>query len=110
MTLLKETVKVQIEGRDVHIQAWLYQVISPTGGRVPMLFLDTDVPENTPEDRCITDYLYGGDSAYRIKQEVVLGMGGVRMLHALEFHIKKYPHERGACEFSGAGAAPPVQA
>jgi glycogen phosphorylase len=99
MTLLKETVKVQIEGREVHIQAWLYLVVSPTGGRVPMLFLDTDVPENTPEDRCLTDYLYGGDSAYRIKQEVVLGMGGVRMLNALEFHIKKYHMNEGHASF-----------
>jgi len=99
MTLLSEKVKVQIEGRDVHIQAWLYKVISPTGGKVPILFLDADLPENTPEDRGITDYLYGGDSNYRIKQEVVLGMGGVRMLQALEFHIKKFHMNEGHASF-----------
>ena len=99
MTLLPQKVKVQIEGRDVSIQAWLYRVISPTGGKVPILFLDTDLSENAPGDRAITDILYGGDSAYRIKQEVVLGMGGVRMLAALEFHIKKYHMNEGHASF-----------
>jgi len=69
MKLLPAKVTVQIEGRDVRIQSWMYQVISPTGGKVPILFLDTDLPENAEQDRCITDCLYGGDSAYRIKQE-----------------------------------------
>ena len=95
MKLLPVRAKVSIEGRDVQLQAWLYRQISPTGGAVPILFLDTDVPENTSEDRSITDSLYGGDLAYRIKQEIVLGMGGVRMLHALEFHIKKYHMNEG---------------
>ncbi len=99
MKLLPVKVKVQIESRDVVIQAWVYLVISPTGGKIPIFFLDTDVPENTPEDRGITDYLYGGDHTYRIKQEVVLGMGGVRMLHALEFHIKKYHMNEGHASF-----------
>jgi glycogen phosphorylase len=99
MELLPEKVTVQIEGRDVHIQAWMYRQVSPTGGLVPIFFLDTDVPENTPEDRGITDYLYGGDHRYRIKQEVVLGMGGVRLLHALEIHIKKYHMNEGHAAF-----------
>ena len=99
MRLLPAKVKVQIEGRDVTIQSWVYTVVSPTGGKIPIFFLDTDIPENTPEDRGITDYLYGGDHTYRIKQEVVLGMGGVRMLHALEFHIKKYHMNEGHASF-----------
>ena len=99
MTLLPQKAKVQIEGRDVYIQAWLYTVVSPTGGKVPILFLDTDLPDNDPRDRGITDSLYGGDSTYRIKQEIVLGMGGVRMLHALEFHIKKYHMNEGHASF-----------
>ena len=99
MSLLPEKVVVRIEGREVYVQAWLYIVESPTGGKVPMLFLDTDIPENSPEDRVITDSLYGGDSTYRIKQEVVLGMGGVRMLQALEFHIKKFHLNEGHASF-----------
>jgi len=99
MTLLPQKAKVQIEGRDVYIQTWLYTVVSPTGGKVPILFLDTDLPDNDPQDRGITDYLYGGDSTYRIKQEIVLGMGGVRMLHVLEFHIKKYHMNEGHASF-----------
>jgi len=99
MTLLPQKVKVPIEGREVVVQAWLYQLVSVTGGKIPILFLDTDVPGNTTEDRAITDQLYGGDSTYRIKQEVVLGMGGVRMLQALEFHIKKYHMNEGHASF-----------
>ena len=99
MELLPEKVPVTIEGREVFVQSWLYQVISPTGGKVPILFLDTDVPENMPEDRRITDSLYGGDAAYRIKQEIVLGMGGVRVLHALGFSIKKYHMNEGHASF-----------
>jgi starch phosphorylase len=99
MRLLPVKVKVPIEGREVTVQAWVYTVLSPTGGKIPIFFLDTDVPENTPEDRGITDYLYGGDHTYRIKQEVVLGMGGVRLLHALEFHIKKYHMNEGHASF-----------
>ena len=99
MTLLPQKVKVQIEGRDVYIQSWVYMVVSPTGGKVPIFFLDTDLAENMPQDRAITDYLYGGDNVYRIKQEVVLGMGGVLMLQALEFHIKKYHMNEGHASF-----------
>jgi starch phosphorylase len=89
--------KVKIEGRDVNIRHAIHG-LSPTG-KVPILFLDTDLPENAPQDREITDSLYGGDSTYRIKQEVVLGMGGVLMLQALEFHIKKYHLNEGHASF-----------
>ncbi len=99
MALQPEKVVVHIEGRDVYIQAWLYIVESPTGGKVPILFLDTDLPENSPADREITDSLYGGDGVYRIKQEIVLGMGGVRMLQALDFHVKKYHMNEGHASF-----------
>jgi glycogen phosphorylase len=95
MTLLPVKAVVQIEGRDVVVQAWQYNVESLTQGCIPIFFLDTDVPENAPEDREITHYLYGGDLAYRLKQEIVLGIGGVRMLHELEFEIKKYHMNEG---------------
>jgi starch phosphorylase len=95
MSLLSAKTAVQIEGRDVAVQAWQYNVESLTRGCVPIFFLDTDVPENIPEDREITHYLYGGDLAYRLKQEIVLGIGGVRMLHELGFEIKKYHMNEG---------------
>src|SRR3990172_8842436 len=92
---LSRKIVVQIEGRDVYIQAWRYNVQSVTGGKVDVIYLDTDVGENTKEDREITAFLYGGDDRYRLKQEIVLGIGGVRMLHALGFHIKKYHMNEG---------------
>ncbi|MFZ5906868.1 MAG: alpha-glucan family phosphorylase [Nitrospirota bacterium] len=95
MTLLPMKVSVQIEGRDVSVQAWQYNIESLTKGCIPIFFLDTDVEENIPEDREITAYLYGGDIAYRLKQEIVLGIGGVRMLHEIGFEIKKYHMNEG---------------
>jgi len=86
---------VTIEDRDVKIQAWLYRVKSPTGGELPVLFLDTDIPGNVEEDRRLTDHLYGGDLAYRLKQEIVLGIGGARILGALGFEIRKYHMNEG---------------
>jgi len=95
MTLIPTRISVQIEGREVIVQAWLYKVKSLTSGSIPVFFLDTDVEGNTPEDRDITSYLYGGDLTYRLKQELVLGIGGVRMLHELGFEIKKHHMNEG---------------
>lgn len=99
MKLLPQEVTVLIQGRTVKIQAWLYQVKSLTGGIVPVFFLDTDIEGNTPEDREITSYLYGGDQKYRVKQEIVLGIGGVRMLDALGFNVRKYHINEGHASF-----------
>ncbi|GAB63278.1 MAG: alpha-glucan family phosphorylase [Candidatus Jettenia sp.] len=95
MIRISKRVMVFIEGRKVFIQAWSYKIKSITGGEVDVLYLDTDVEENTSEDREITAVLYGGDDSYRLKQEVVLGIGGVRMLRALGYHIKKYHMNEG---------------
>ncbi|MBI4825699.1 MAG: alpha-glucan family phosphorylase [Nitrospirae bacterium] len=94
-----EKVTVNIEGREVRIGAWVYFVNSPTGGSVPVIYLDTDTPENSAEDRTLTDHLYGGGDSYRIKQEVILGIGGVRMLRKLGFKIKKYHMNEGHAAF-----------
>jgi len=72
------TVSVRLPGRDVVIGVW-----QATVGRVPLYLLDTNRPENRSEDRGITGQLYGGDQEMRIKQEIVLGIGGVRALSAI---------------------------
>jgi len=96
MSLLPQKIKVAIEGREITVQAWVYNITSlATKWRVPIFFLDTDVPDNSAEDRAITDSLYGGDDRYRLKQEVVLGIGGVMMLRSLGFRIKKYHMNEG---------------
>ncbi|MBI5408862.1 MAG: alpha-glucan family phosphorylase [Nitrospirae bacterium] len=101
--LLKKTgekISLTMEGRSVFIQSWVYFVESPRGGSsIPVIYLDTDLPENSPEDRTLTDYLYGGDDAYRLKQEALLGIGGVRMLRKLGFKIKKYHMNEGHAAF-----------
>lgn len=95
MAPLQEKISIDIEGRNVHIASWLYIVESATGGKVPIIFLDTDIPDNKSEDREITHYLYGGNEVYRLKQEIVLGIGGIRMLDRLGFEIKKYHMNEG---------------
>ncbi|GAB4536836.1 MAG: alpha-glucan family phosphorylase [Thermodesulfovibrionia bacterium] len=99
MTTAPDRVSITLEGRTVYIQAWVYFVESLRNGKVPVIFLDTDLHDNSDEDRQITDYLYGGDEAYRMKQEAVLGIGGVRMLRKLGFDIKKYHMNEGHAAF-----------
>ena len=88
-------VAVKIEGRDVWIRPWLYAAKCPLGHAIPVLLLDTDLQENEPADRGITDFLYGGDDAYRLKQEIVLGIGGRLILRALGFKIDKFHLNEG---------------
>ncbi len=92
---LDAKIAVHIEGRTVWIRAWLYVMEGHMGGRQPVLLLDTDLDENSPDDRRITDALYGGDSGYRLKQEIVLGIGGARLLLALGFSIRHYHMNEG---------------
>ena len=80
---LQPRVTVEIEGRTVHVRAWRYMVRGETGRTVPVFLLDTALPENSADDQRITDTLYGGDADYRLRQEIVLGMGGAAMLRAL---------------------------
>jgi starch phosphorylase len=95
MEQLPARITVPIEGRTVTVAAWLYRNLSPAGGVVPVLFLDTDLEENSEEDRSITYRLYGGDQRYRLKQEIVLGIGGARILQALGFRIFQYHMNEG---------------
>lgn len=92
---LRAKVAVQIEGREVWVRPWLYVMHSEVGNSLPVLLLDTDLPENDEHDRGITDFLYGGDEAYRLKQEIVLGIGGMRLLQALGFTIEKFHLNEG---------------
>jgi starch phosphorylase len=71
-------ISVDFPDRKVSIQIWLARV-----GRIPLYLLDTRLPENWPEDQAISDRLYGGDFETRIRQEIVLGIGGYRALEAL---------------------------
>jgi len=83
---MKPRVSIRIENRDVQIRAWEYLIQGVTGHTIPVYLLDTDLPENAPFDRRLTDHLYGWDDHYRLCQEVVLGVGGAQMLQALGYH------------------------
>jgi starch phosphorylase len=81
-----ERASVTIEGRDVLVRAWRYAVRGVSGHEVPVFLLDTDLPENTEWDRTLTHFLYGGDSHYRLCQEIVLGVGGAQLLRAIGYN------------------------
>lgn len=94
-TPLGAMVAVPIGNRQVWIRPWLYVLTCPVGHAVPVLLLDTRLEQNDPADRAITDRLYGGDEANRLNQEIVLGVGGERLLHALGFAIQTYHLNEG---------------
>ena len=83
--LLPNEVSVQVAGRAVKIRAWMTELVGSSGFPVPVYFLDTDFDENDKEDRPLTGSLYGGDERYRLAQEVILGIGGLRMLRDLGY-------------------------
>ena len=83
LTRQPQRVSVLIEQRLVTLAIWRYECVGVTGGVVPVYLLDADLPENAEQDRELTGTLYGGDSRYRLCQEVLLGIGGVRLLRAL---------------------------
>ncbi|NTV94978.1 MAG: glycosyltransferase family 1 protein [Thiobacillus sp.] len=87
-------VDLDFPGRKVVVKVWEAMI-----GHVRMILLDTDLPENSPEDRYITHQLYGGDKQTRIQQEIILGVGGVRALKALEIHPTVYHINEGHAAF-----------
>lgn len=102
LTELPERASIRLEGRTVWIRAWRGDVVGITGAKIPVYFLDTDVPENTPADRTLTHYLYGGDQRYRLCQEAVLGIGGVRVLRVLGHHdVGRYHMNEGHAALLG---------
>lgn len=93
---LAATIELEIERRTVKVRAWQYTVAGQTGHDVPLILLDTDLEGNAPEDRALVHHLYGGDQKYRLAQEVLLGIGGVKMLRALGYGgLQKYHMNEG---------------
>jgi len=92
---LNAEVAIMIEDRRIWVGGWLYVLEGHLNGRQPVVLLDTDLEENSKEDRQITHYLYGGDASYRLKQEAVLGIGGALMLQSLGFTIRQYHMNEG---------------
>jgi len=96
LTALPQRASVEIEGRSVTLRPWVYTIEGNSGHSVPVYFLDSDLEENDPRDRVLTDYLYGGDEYYRLCQEVLLGIGGVRMLRTLGYqNIQRFHLNEG---------------
>ena len=88
------SVEVQFPGRPLKAQVWRVQV-----GRVALYLLDTNIPENQPDDRRVTNQLYGGDLEVRLKQEILLGIGGYRALDLLGLTPTVYHMNEGHSAF-----------
>ncbi|MGM9762174.1 MAG: alpha-glucan family phosphorylase [Candidatus Cryptobacteroides sp.] len=91
-----KTIKVALPGRDMTARIWKVAV-----GRTDLYLLDTDFEANIPEDRQVTHQLYGGDWENRLKQEILLGIGGVRALRALGLNPTIYHYNEGHAAFAG---------
>jgi starch phosphorylase len=89
-------ITLQLPSRDLKVQIWRCEV-----GRVFLILLDTNLPENSFHDQDITDQLYGGDQRLRIQQEIVLGIGGIRALHAMGIDPVVCHINEGHAAFSG---------
>jgi starch phosphorylase len=87
-------VTVDLAGQPVVLRPWRARV-----GRITLVLLDANIPENPPAIQDITDQLYGGDGDMRIRQEILLGVGGVRMLLALGLHPRVFHANEGHCAF-----------
>jgi starch phosphorylase len=94
-TPLDAMIAVPIAGEAVWVRPWLYIHTCSHGHQIPILLLDTDLDQNDSQDREITHFLYGGDHTYRLKQEIVLGIGGTRLLRALGFDLHTYHLNEG---------------
>jgi starch phosphorylase len=93
---LSATVEIEIEGRAVRLTGWEYQVLGMGGFVVPVIFMDANMVDNSDYDRSLTGRLYGGDERYRLAQECVLGIGGVRILRELGYGaIERYHMNEG---------------
>ncbi len=93
---LDPVVEITLAGRPVRVRAWLYEVKGCKDAIVPVLLLDTDIEGNDDEARGLTHNLYGGDRRYRLCQEAILGIGGIRMLRALGLdNLKRFHMNEG---------------
>jgi starch phosphorylase len=93
---MQPRITVTIEGRKVQVRPWRYTLHGVSNHDVHVYFLDTALPENSPWDQTLTDSLYGGDPHYRLCQEVLLGLGGFKMFHALGYdNIQVYHMNEG---------------
>jgi len=99
MNKLDKEVELKINGRSVFVSAWEYFITGTSGKKNRILFLDTNLDKNSEDDRKLTSYLYGGDLDYRLEQEMILGLGGVRMLHELGYAPRKYHMNEGHAAF-----------
>ncbi|MCF8229465.1 MAG: alpha-glucan family phosphorylase [Bacteroidales bacterium] len=89
-------VDVELPGRTIYAKVWRVDV-----GRTPLFLMDTDIPDNSEEDRAITHKLYGGDSEHRLKQEILLGIGGIKMLDELKLKPVLFHSNEGHSAFIG---------
>jgi starch phosphorylase len=103
LELMPERVSLEVSGRAVTVRVWRLQIRGQSGAQVPLYFLDTDLDGNDPADRSITDQLYQGDRGHRLRQEAVLGLGGLAVLDVLGFRPEVFHMNEGHCSLLAVG-------
>jgi starch phosphorylase len=98
-----EIIALTLQGRQVLVRAWRFDVVGVNGHVIPVFLLDTDIEGNDPWDRKLTDHLYGGDTYYRLCQEAVLGLGGIALLQALGCKPEVYHMNEGHASLLALG-------
>ena len=99
----QHVITIKMQGRDVSVCAWRFDVVGVAGHVIPVFLLDTDLEGNDPYDRRLTDHLYGGDTYYRLCQETVLGLGGVALLRTLGVNPDVFHMNEGHAALLGIG-------
>jgi len=99
----QQVVVVHMQGRDVSVCAWRFDVVGVGGHIIPVFLLDSDIEGNDPYDRRLTDHLYGGDTYYRLCQETILGLAGIALLQALGIKPEVYHMNEGHAALLGIG-------
>lgn len=81
-------IEVSIENKTVYLNVWKYKLEGIKGKTIPIYFLDSNNEKNSSENKILTDHLYGGDLNYRLQQEIILGIGGMKLLKKINANIK----------------------
>ena len=94
---------ITMQGREIQIHAWRFDVVGTSGHVIPVFLLDTDIEANDLYDRRLTDHLYGGDTYYRLCQEAILGLGGIALLKELGVRPEVFHMNEGHAALLGLG-------
>ena len=100
LTRTDVVLELELDGKPLFVYVWKAEIHGHSGHMVPVYFMDTRHPENATEHQELSSRLYGGDDGVRIRQEYVLGVGGVQLFDHLEMELSGLHLNEGHCTFA----------